>query len=222
MEIADELEKSKNVAADAQKLLRKIAKDHTRIIYNGDNYIEEWVVEAEKRGLPNIRSTVASIETIMDKENVDVLKRHNVLSKNELHARTDILLENYSKSINIEANVTLSIAKRQILPVCIDYCANLAASAGIIADAGASNKSVKKSLEKVSGLVNDLDEAVELLEAAIQKAHSMTKVNLQARSYRDDVVPAMAKTRLAADALEALVDADLWPLPSYAEMLFLR
>jgi glutamine synthetase len=222
MEIADELEKSKNVVADAQKLLKKIAKDHCRIIYNGDNYTEEWVIEAEKRGLPNIRSTVASIETIMDKENVDALKRHNVLSKHELHARTDILFENYSKSINIEANVTLSIARRQILPVCIDYCANLAASAGIIADSGVSNKGVKKSLEKVSGLVDDLDNAIELLEAAIQKAHSMTKVNLQARGYRDDVVPAMAKTRLAADALEALVDADLWPLPSYAEMLFLR
>lgn len=222
MEIADELEKSKNVVADTQKLLKKIVKDHGRIIYNGDNYIEEWVVEAEKRGLPNIRSTVASIETIMDKENMDVLKRHNVLSKHELHARTDILLENYSKSINIEANVTLSIAKRQILPVCIDYSANLAASAGIIADAGASNKSAKKSLEKVSTLVDDLDDAIELLEAAIEKAHSMKKVNLQARSYRDDVVPAMAKIRHAADSLEALVDADLWPLPSYAEMLFLR
>lgn len=221
-EMADQLEKSKNVVADAQKLLKKIAKDHSRIIFNGDNYTDEWVVEAEKRGLPNIRSTVESIETIMDKENVDVLKQHNVLSKHELHARMDILLENYSKSINIEAGATLSIAKRQILPVCIDYCANLAASSGVIADSGVSNKSTKKLLEKVSNLVDDLDSAIEGLEAAIEKAQKIGKAIQQARSYRDDVIPAMAQVRQAADALEALVDADLWPLPSYAEMLFLR
>jgi len=220
--MADQLEKSKTVAADAQKLLKKIAKDHSRIIFNGDNYTDEWVVEAEKRGLPNIRSTVESIETIMDKENVDVLKQHNVLSKHELHARMDILLENYSKSINIEAGATLSIAKRQILPVCIDYCASLAASSGVIADSGVSNKSTRKLLEKVSGLVDDLDSAIEGLEAGIEKAQKIGKAIQQARSYRDDVIPAMAQVRQAADALEILVDADLWPLPSYAEMLFLR
>jgi glutamine synthetase len=220
--MADQLEKSKNVVTDAQKLLQKIAKDHSRVIFNGDNYTDEWVVEAKKRGLANIRSTVESLETIMDKENVDVLKRHKVLTKHELHARTDILLENYSKSINIEAGVTLSIAKRQILPVCIDYCANLAASVGIIADSGVSNKIVRKSLEKVSGLVEDLDDAIEDLEAAIEKAQKISKAVQQARSYRDDVIPAMAQVRQAADALEMLVDADAWPLPSYAEMLFLR
>ncbi|MDH4201667.1 MAG: glutamine synthetase III [Phycisphaerae bacterium] len=220
--MADQLEKSKNVVTDAQKLLQKIAKDHSRVIFNGDNYTDEWVVEAKKRGLANIRSTVESLETIMDKENVDVLERHKVLTKHELHARTDILLENYSKSINIEAGVTLSIAKRQILPVCIDYCANLAASVGIIADSGVSNKVVRKSLEKVSGLVEDLDDAIEDLEAAIEKAQKISKAVQQARSYRDDVIPAMAQVRQAADALEMLVDADAWPLPSYAEMLFLR
>ena len=220
--MADELEKSKNVVTDVQKLLQKIAKDHSRIIFNGDNYTDEWVAEAEKRGLPNIRSTVESIETIMGKENIDVLKRHNVLSKNELHARTDILLENYSKSINIEATVTLSIAKRQILPVCIDYCASLAASAGVIADSGVSSKSARKSLEKVSGLVDALDDAIESLEVAIEKAQKTGKTNLQAGSYRDDVVPAMAQVRQVADALEMLVDERMWPLPSYAEMLFMR
>lgn len=221
-EMADELEKSENVIADAQKLLKNIVKDHSRIIFNGDNYTEEWVAEAEKRGLPNIRSSVESIESIMDKENVDVLKKHNVLSKNELHARMDILLENYSKSINIEAGATLSIAKRQILPVCIDYCASLAASAGVIADSGAPNKSAKKLLDKVSSLVDDLDSAIESLEAAIEKAQKNSKAIQQARSFRDDVIPPMTKVRLATDALETLVAADLWPLPSYAEMLFLR
>ncbi|MBL7215234.1 MAG: glutamine synthetase III [Phycisphaerae bacterium] len=221
-EIADELEKSKNVTVDAQKLLKKIAKDHARIIFNGDNYREEWVQEAKKRGLPNIRSTVESIETIMDKEHVDVLKRHNVLSKHELHARTDILLENYSKSINIEAGVTVSIAKRQILPVCVEYCARLAASAGVVADSGVSCKAIQKSLEKAAKCVDELDGAIEALETLLAKAQNIDKPHLQARAFRDDVIPAMQAVRSAADALETIVDADTWPLPTYAEMLFLR
>ena len=158
----------------------------------------------------------------MEKENIDVFKRHNVLSKHELHARTDILLENYIKTINIEANVTLSIAKRQILPVCLDYCTNLAASASVLADAGTACKTVQKTLEKVSTLTDQLGEAVEKLEKAAEKASKPGKTNLQARSYRDDVIPAMLEVRAAADALEMLVDATLWPLPSYAEMLFMK
>ena len=221
-EIADELEKSKNPVADAQKILKNIAKDHARIVFNGDNYSDAWVKEAEKRGLPNIPSTVDSIECIMDKENVDVLKRHNVLSKQELHARTEILLENYSKSINIEAGVALSIAKRQILPICMDYCTSLAASAGVVADSGVSSKAIQKALNKVSGLVDELSDAIDVLEAALAKTQGISKANLQARAYRADVIPAMSAVRAAADALETMVDAEVWPLPTYAEMLFLK
>jgi glutamine synthetase len=222
MEIADELEKSKNVTADAQKLLQRISRDHSRIVFNGDNYRPEWVQEAEKRGLPNIRSTVESIETIMEKDHVNVLARHHVLSKDELHARTEILLENYSKTLNIEANTTLSIARRQILPACIEYCARLAASAGTVADAGVTCKAIRKELEKVSALVDELSDAIEVLEAAAAKAKTNGKVVQMARSYRDQVVGAMLAVRHAADTLETRVDDDLWPLPSYAEMLFLR
>jgi glutamine synthetase len=221
-EFADELEKSNNVKADAQKLLKKIAREHARIIFNGDNYRDEWVQEAAKRGLSNIRSTVESIETIMEKENVDVLKRHNVLTKQELAARTEILLESYSKSINIEAGAMLSIAKRQILPVCVEYCARLAASESVVADTGVSCKAIRKSLEKASGLVDELDGAIEALEAALTKTRNIAKSHVQARSFRDDVIPAMQDVRRAADALETVVDAEMWPLPTYAEMLFLR
>lgn len=221
-EIADELEKSKNVTADTQKLLKKIAGEHARVIFNGDNYRDEWVNEAEKRKLPNIRSTVESIETIMDKENVEVLKRHKVLTRQELAARTEILLEGYSKTINIEAGVTLSIAKRQILPVCVEYCARLAASAGVVADSGISCKAVQKSLEKAGILVDELDSAIEALETALAKTRNIDKVHAQSCGFRDDVIPAMLAVRNAADALETIVDAETWPLPTYAEMLFLR
>jgi glutamine synthetase len=221
-EIADQMEKAKDVKAEAQKILKKIATDHARIVFNGDNYSQEWVAEAERRGLPNIRSTVESIETIMDKENVDVMKRHGVLTKQDLHARTDILLENYSKTLNIEAGATLTIARRQILPVCIEYCSRLAASASVVSESGVDCKAVRKSLEKVSGLVDTLSDSIDALESAIAKAKGVSKVNLQARSFRDDVFPAMNAVRAAADALEMVVDADAWPLPTYAEMLFLK
>ena len=222
MEIADVLEKSKDVKGDAQKLLKKIVIEHGRIIFNGDNYSEEWVKEAEKRGLPNIRSTVESIETILEKEHVDLLKRHGVLSKQELHARTEILLENYSKTLNIEANVTLNIAKRQILPACIQYSSELASAVNELTAAGITPAVQKRELEKTNSLLEDLSSAIDALEKAVGKAKSIEKVSAKARCYREDVVLAMSEVRKAADTLEMIVDAELWPLPSYAEMLFLR
>lgn len=222
MEIADVLEKSKDVIGDTQKLLKKIATEHSRIIFNGDNYSEDWVKEAEKRGLSNIRSTVESIETILEKENVDVLKRHGVLSKHELHARTEILLENYSKTLNIEANVTLNIAKRQILPACIQYSSELASAVNGLIAAGITPAVQKRELEKTNSLLEDLSSAIEALEKAVGKAKSIEKALAKAKCYRDDVIPAMSEVRKAADTLETIVDAELWPLPSYAEMLFVR
>ena len=221
-DIADALEKAKDVRKEAHKILKGIAKEHKRIIFNGDNYTVAWLKEAEKRGLPNIISTVESLETIMEKENVALFKKHKVLSKQELHARTEILMEGYSASINIEALTMLSMAKRQIMPACIDYCANLAASAGVVAESGITNKAIGKSLKKVSGLVDELSDAIDVLEAAVEKAQGISKVNTQARSYRDAVIPAMGAVRAAADALEMLVDANVWPLPTYAEMLFMK
>ena len=221
-EIADALEKTGNVRKETEKLLKKIAKEHQRIIFNGDNYSDAWVVEAKKRGLANIRSTVESLETITEKENVALFKKHKILTKQELNARTEILLEGYSASINIEALTTLNIAKRQIMPACVEYSGQLASSMSVVSETGVVCGSMEKSLRKVCGLIDELDAGIDALEASVDKAQSISKPNMQARSYRDTVIPAMGQVREAADTLETLVDADLWPLPSYAEMLFLR
>jgi glutamine synthetase len=221
-EIAATLEKAKDVRKETEKLLKKIAKDHHRIIFNGDNYADAWVAEAKKRGLPNIRSTVESVESIMEKQHVDLFKKHKILSKQELHARTEILLEGYSASINIEALTMLNIAKRQIMPACVEYSGRLASSMSVVSESGVVCNSMEKSLKKVCGLIDELDSGIDALEAAVDKAQSIGKPNMQARAYRDAVIPAMGAVREAADTLETLVDADLWPLPSYAEMLFLR
>ncbi|NQV32318.1 MAG: glutamine synthetase III [Phycisphaeraceae bacterium] len=220
--IADELEKAKNVTQTVQKVLKKLTNAHARIIFNGDNYCDAWVDEAAKRGLPNIRSTVESIESIPTKENCQLFKRHKVLTPAELKARTEILLEAYSMQINIEAGTTLSMAKRQIMPSCIDYSSRLGSAAAAVSSAGVEPEIQVSLLKKVNGLIIDLQNGIEDLEAAKAKASNTGKVEKQAESYRDNVIPAMSRVRAAADELETIVDADLWPLPSYAEMLFMR
>jgi len=221
-EIADELEKSSNVKTTAQKILNKIAKEHGRIIYNGDNYTEEWAKEAVKRGLPNIKSTVESLKTIMDDENVQLFVNHKVLSKAELKARTEILLDAYSMSINIEAKTALNMAQRQILPAAIEYSGKLAKAVESISNAGTDPGAQKKSLIKTCELISELNSSIDELKKADAVAIDIDNTTKRAENFRDYVVPAMSNVRKAVDSLEMIVDAKLWPLPTYAEMLFIK
>ncbi|MBN2456811.1 MAG: glutamine synthetase III [Sedimentisphaerales bacterium] len=221
-EIADELEKAKNVKSSVQKILRKIANEHSRIIFNGDNYTDVWVVEAEKRQLPNIRSTVGSLATIMDEENVGVFERQKVLSKAELAARTEILLEAYSMQINIEALTMINIVKRQILPASAEYSGKLAATVASISSTGLCSDYQKEMLETVSELIGSTGKALKELEAITKECADIKEISDKAEFCRDKVIPAMCQLRQFADELETNVDASLWPLPTYAEMLFLK
>jgi len=221
-EIADELEKSSNIKTTAQKILNKIAKEHGRIIYNGDNYTEEWAKEAAKRGLPNIKSTVESLKTIMDDENVKLFVEHKVLSRAELKARTEILLDANSMSINIEARTTLNIAQRQIMPVAIEYSGKQAKAIERISNAGSDPGAQKKMLNKTCELINELNNSIEELKKAAAETIAIDNTAKKAENSRDVVVPAMSKVRKAADNLEMIVDAKMWPLPTYAEMLFVK
>ncbi|MDI6451001.1 glutamine synthetase III [Anaerobaca lacustris] len=221
-DIADELEKARDVKATAQNILQDIAVKHARILFNGDNYTAEWVAEAERRGLSNIRSTVESLKGIPSKENLALFSKHGVLSGQELKARTEILLEVYSRQINIEAQTMLSIAKRQILPASCEYSARLAAAVAAVSGVGGNAETQSKMLARVCELVTTLENGIGKLEEATAKAAATTGCEAHAESYAHDVLPAMGVVRAAADELEALVDAKLWPLPIYAEMLFLR
>ena len=221
-DIADELEKAGNVKSATSKILKKIATEHRKIIYNGDNYTEEWVAEAERRGLPNIQSTVASLETIMDKENVAAFKKHGVLTEAELQARTEILLEAYSMSINIEAMTMLNMAKRQILPACIEYSSVLGSAVGAVTSAGVEAGPQRELLENVCELIGKMKKDISELEKVAAEAKKLTDTAKQAELYRDKVIPAMNALRATSDELETIVDADLWPLPTYAEMLFVK
>lgn len=221
-EIADELEKAKDVKTCAQGILKRIAIEHSRIIYNGDNYTEEWVKEAKKRGLPNIRSTVESLKTIMDQENVRVFEKHKVLSKAELAARTEVFLESYSMIINIESQTMLNIAMRQILPAVARYSERLGNAVCAVKNAGVAADTQVSMLKEICELMKSLQCGVEVLDEAVAKASDIEDFAKQAEDYKDSVIPAMQAVRQSADELEKIVDADLWPLPTYAEMLFLK
>jgi glutamine synthetase len=221
-DIADELEKSTNVGQVAQKIVQKIAAEHQRIVYNGDNYTEEWVQEAKKRGLPNIQSTIEALSHMMDKENIDVFKKHGVLSEDELKARAEILMEAYSMSVNIEAVTMLNIAKRQILPAVNKYYKKVADTVTSLTAAGADAGTQKENLKKYGSLASELNSAITSLENIVAKAKAIDGTFEKAKSYRETVTEAMKKLRKVADELEAITDAGIWPLPSYAEMLFLK
>ena len=217
--IADELEKDNSNTA-VQDIVSKLIKNHNRVLFNGDNYSDEWPVEAEKRGLPNLNSSVAALLSV--NEDGEVFARQNVLSKQELEARTDILLEAYSMKINIEAKTMIQMSKRQIIPACNEYASKLACAVSSITDAGVDASVQKTDLEKINGLIAELSSAVANLEAAVEKAGAIEDTAEQAVAYRDEVFSACDPVRQAADALEGLIDAELWPLPTYAEMLFIR
>lgn len=217
-DLADRLEKAKEVHIEAEKICQEIASEHKNIIFNGDNYSGEWVKEAEKRGLPNIRNAVDAIHTMLDKENKKVFEKHGVLSAGELHARHEILLERYVKEINIEALTTLQMAKRQIMPAVIEYTGIVANTVGAITAAGETAKSQSKLLHDLCKLTDALQINIITLEEALVEAEKKKT----AEAYRDIVIPAMNEVRAVADKLETIVDAEIWPLPTYAEMLFTK
>ena len=221
-DVADKLEKASDVTTEAQAILKHIATDHAKIVFNGDNYSDDWVAEAARRGLPNIASTVDSLMTITDKENEEVFIKHRVLSKEELHARTEVLLEAYSMTINIEARTMLEMAKRQILPAASSFAGKVGSDIGAVTAAGVESAAQKSLLKKTCSLVDSLSDAIEALEKETEAASAIKGAAEQAQGYKKLIVPAMAAVREPADQLEMIVDASMWPLPTYAEMLFMK
>ncbi len=221
-EIADELEKATDVPAAAQKLLQRIATQHKRIVFNGDNYSPDWVTEAEKRGLPNIASTATALRTITEPEHVALFEKHRVLSGTELHARAEIMTEAYTMAIQIEARTMLRMARRQILPASCHYLGRLAQCGGSLEKVGRGPAALGAILDEASGLIDGLHKACEELQKTVEKNQTITGAADQADHCRAAMIPAMEQVRLYADALEGVVDAELWPLPTYPEMLFVR
>ena len=218
-QFADELEKAEDFDTALDQLIKKVFTEHQRIIFNGDNYTDKWVAEAEKRGLLNLTSTVEAAQYMIAKKNIDLFEHHGILTEVESIARYRIKLDEYSKIINIEALTMIDMAKRGIAPAVSAYCSDLAGAALSKKELGVSVKAETEVLSKISDLAGVLNDKIAALENTVLKADEFEDAE-QAKYFRDTVIPAMNELRLVADELETLTAEDYWPFPSYGEMLF--
>jgi len=216
-EVASRLEKARNVNTEILAIIKETVNKHIRIVFNGNNYSAEWVAEAEKRGLPNTRNTVDALKAIASPKAIKLFGRYQVLSKEELHSRYEIYVEQYAKHINIEAQVAIQMTRRQYIPAAIRFVSELGASA---AAAGKHATVQKELLAQVSALLESAGRNVTKLEADAKKAKAIDKIDKQAAAFRDKVTATLAALRADIDALEAVMPADLWPVPTYSELLF--
>lgn len=219
-QIADRLEGTADADKDALTLAGEIFKAHNRVIFNGNGYSDEWVAEAEKRGLPNIKNTVLSIKALLDEKNRNVLEKHGVLVGKEIDARYEILLENYAKIINIEALTLVDITFRQLVPAAFKYAKTLSDSIASFKAAGVDVSGNTAYLEKVLGLAKSIVTKAEALKAATEAAGTQGTNFDIALAYREKVVTALEDLRADIDTLEPIVPADIWPVPVYTDLLF--
>jgi glutamine synthetase len=211
--LADELDKLEDCDfAGLTKILSKIIQDNKQVLFEGNNYSDEWHAEAAKRGLPNNRSTVDALPALETAKAKKIFSHFGVLSERELAARVEINWERYVKVSNIEANCSLDMAKTMILPAAVKYL-------GVLGAAG-SSKGVTYVAATVAALTDQLVDAIHALEHAQHEAHEAGSVKTEAKAFHDVVIPAQNAVRAAADELETLVADDLWPLPKYRELLF--
>ena len=219
--IGDRLEKATDRRAEVKTIIQEIVRKHKRVVFNGNNYAKEWVAEAAKRGLPNISSTVEAFKSIVADKNVALYEKHKVFTRVELEARYEISLENYSKTIRIEALTMVDMARRMIQPSVIRYATFLAESVQTVKAAGADVSVQEGLLKSVSSLGVQFNEKLGALEKAIEKAdatHGSSQAHAEA--YRDVVFTAMGALREVGDKLETIVDESFWPMPTYGDLLF--
>lgn len=218
---ADVLEKSTDLNASVLELVKKSYAEHKRIVFNGNNYSDEWVKEAEKRGLLNLKTTVDALPYYLEKKNIDLFVRHGVLTETEIRSRYEIQLDSYAKLIDVEAKTMARMARREILPASIGYSdevANgLSAKAAIGIDI--AKTADKRLIDKLIALNDKLLKATGKLEKDIKTSSSMKDALKLARYHRDAMIPDMDKLRAIADELETLVDKTYWPFPTYTEIL---
>jgi glutamine synthetase len=223
--IATQLEKAKAAGKDLnhsiQEVLAGIIKESKKVIFNDDNYTADWQQEAERRGLPNLRTTPDVLPVILRKDSVELLTRYKVYSERELHSRFHIFCENYVKTLNIEGRLMVLMARTQILPAALRYQGEVASSVAAVKAAGVDNRIQTDLLKNLTATINSFQEAAVTLEDALNHTDGSDPL-AHARHMRDEVLSAMTTLRGLGDKLETMVADDLWPLPTYREMLFIK
>lgn len=219
-EAADILEKADDFDVAVHDLIKEYMTKHQRIVFNGNGYSDEWVKEAEKRGLPNIKSMIEAASTLTSDKAVALFEKFGIYTEAELKSREEIIYETYAKSINIEALTMIDMAGKQIIPAVVKYTKVLADSVNAVKAAGADATVQTDLLKQVSKKLEAMQKALVKLEKAEAKGSAMTDAKEQAFYYKDTVMVVMAELRKPADELEMIVDKDLWPLPTYGELMF--
>ncbi len=224
--IATQLEKvvkvqGKDLNKAIQELLPAIIKESKKVLFNGDNYTDEWQKEAEKRGLPNLKNTVDVLPVVIRKDTIDLFTKYRVYTERELQSRYNILSENYVKTVNIEGQLTSMMARTMILPAALRYQGEVATAVNATKAAGIDNRAQADLLKTLTVTISEFQTATADLDKALHH-HAEGDAYAHAKYMRDAVLPAMNAVRTAGDKLEGLVADDLWPLPTYREMLFIR
>ena len=219
-EAADILEKADDFDIAVHDLIKEYLTEHQRIIFNGNGYSDEWVAEAERRGLPNIKSMIEAAPTLTTDKAVKLFEKFHIFTKVELESREEIIYETYAKTINIEALTMIDMAGKDIIPAVSAYTGDLANTGLAVKEAGAMASTQIELLKKVDGLLTEAQAALETLQAETAKASAIEDVKAQAFYYKDTVKAAMDALRAPVDKLEMVVDSDIWPMPTYGELMF--
>ena len=201
-------------------LLPKIIKENKRIIFNGNGYSAEWQKEAAKRGLLNLRNTVEALPQIIKPEAIALFSKYKVLNEREVHARYDVMVETYTKTVNVEGQLMALMANRYIMPAALEYTRQVAASVAAVKLAGGKTVEGKKLLDKLTKLTDQLKQRADKLQSVLD--HETPSAEKHAKHFRDAVIPAMVDLRETGDALELVIPHEQWPLPTYREMLFIK
>jgi glutamine synthetase len=220
-QFADILEKSKDFKGDLAALVKKTVSEHKRIIFNGNNYAEEWVIEAQKRGLSNLKTTVDALPEFISKKSVALFTKHHVFTEAEIHSRYEILMEAYCKTVHIEALTMVDMVKGEIIPACIDYQNDAAKLLKQKKACGEYDASLEEYLlDNISKLSSCMLKKLSELEDVLLKSKEERDILAQAGFYRNRIFAAMLELRLAVDELETLVAKKHWPFPTYGQILY--
>ena len=219
-EAADILEKAEDFDLAVHDLIKEYLSEHQRIIFNGNGYSEEWVAEAERRGLPNIKSMLEAVDTLVTDKSVKLFEKFGIFTRAELESRAEILYETYAKTINIEALTMIEMASKQIIPAVISYTRTLAETIIAVREAGADASAQTELLQAVSEKLSAMKSALERLKEAEAEAGEIKDAREQAFYYKDVVKVIMDELRRPADEAEMLVDKKVWPIPTYGDLIF--
>ena len=219
-EFADRLENCDDFDAEILSIVKDTVEQHGRIVFNGNNYTDEWVEEAARRGLPNLANTVDAVEAAVAPKNIELMERLGVMTPVECESRYEMMLENYCKVVNIEGAAMAEMTRRQILPAATDFAGKTAASYNALSAAGIKNDSIFRLLARISERITNVEKTTGELEKALLRCEEAETLRDNARMHRDEVRSIMLKLRREADDMERLISDEAWPIPTYADLLY--